>query len=1270
MRSKRKIAGVIVGALVLLVAGSFAVLHTTWWRNRLRAVVTERLSTQFRGTVQIGRIDAMDWNSVSVSNLTVTLDADTIAIVPSLRVGLETRSLLSKQVAIGKLEVDSLVLRLRKAEDGRWNLAAAFAPANSPTVSDDTRDGGGDWTVGLAGVVIRGGRAVIDLEPNGSRPPLRVTGFDLRGDFSYDPDKIRIRVAELHGALQEPSLVLDRCSGVLQCSDGLWTLDELELATPANSLRGHGTWSVRDDSSRRFELTTAAVDFSEFATTLGMKTIAGHPALHAKGEFRAGALHFELEASEGDAHLALEGRLDSRTRTYSAQGTLQEIVLDRWIPATLPPTRVHGTFHVDGSDLGRSWLPANGRVALSRSMVDRFHVDSLTAMGSMRTGEVSASIRLDADFGAVKGTLALTDPTGTQRFVTEASFQGLEPRKFAPRLPADGRLNGRLRLRGSGLTIPTFEGEGTIELVSSHVGPVAVDSVRSELRYAHRELQVDRLWAAAPAGEVRLSGRYAISGAFEVRGSADLENVAALPLDLGGKAVGGAGHIDLDVSGSPDSIVGRAAFEIVDALYGTIAADKLDGRFTVQGAPKISTAQVALQADSLRIGKVAFATAAGSGTYDRDRMSGALTWDGDRIPSGSVDFDASLRPTLSVSLPRIELDAGGTKWTGASGPIAIDPSRQAYAVDAMELRLDGGRVRLSGAASGDRITQAEIFVTDLELKSLAAAFDSTLVLSGRVDGSVKGSGSLTNPAVEGRLEVTDASYRGSQVQVLRIDGTYADSRLASNVALLDSARSDLRLRLDLPLAPPGRRTEGVLDPNGRVEISMTAEGHDLSWLSGLVGASVRGSLSSDLSLSGSTDQPQLHGALTLAGGAVEDVKSGLRLDGIAVRASGRGRELLLDSLSVGSETRRLRGRGAVVVGKGILKGGVDSLRLSVDANKFQVLARKKLDLAVDSHLDLAMHAKQVTVNGNVDLVRSKIYLPAIIGAVPTAKPADLPLLVVATAPPDTVLVDTTVVVKRNSELYRDARGKVRVTIPEGTWLTGHILNVEIAGAVDVVKTGPDAELFGIVEVKRGTCTVLGKSFRMEISEVEFKGGPKLDPLLRLSLLYEIRTPTREKKELRLEVGGVASSPEIRFMIEEKEITQADALSYIVLGQSQDELTVSQQSSLGGENNRLGTNMAADVLAAQMSSMLARSAGMDVVELKGDENWSKASLTAGKYVGQDLYLSYEKGFGDYDSDETAPKIFTAEYELIRSLFLQLVSGNESTSGVDLILIIKR
>ena len=151
----------------------------------------------------------------------------------------------------------------------------------------------------------------------------------------------------------------------------------------------------------------------------------------------------------------------------------------------------------------------------------------------MRSGDLSASVRLEAEFGEVWGTLALQDPTGAQAFVTDASFRRVEPQKLAPRFPSESRLNGRLQAHGSGLTISKLEAMGRIDFVDSKVAWVGVDSARGELRYARQELQVDSLWVASPAGEVRLSGHYAISGAFAARGSAAVENVASVAARLG-----------------------------------------------------------------------------------------------------------------------------------------------------------------------------------------------------------------------------------------------------------------------------------------------------------------------------------------------------------------------------------------------------------------------------------------------------------------------------------------------------------------------------------------------------------------------------------------------------------------------------------------------------------------------------------------------------------------------------------------------------------------
>jgi autotransporter translocation and assembly factor TamB len=91
-----------------------------------------------------------------------------------------------------------------------------------------------------------------------------------------------------------------------------------------------------------------------------------------------------------------------------------------------------------------------------------------------------------------------------------------------------------------------------------------------------------------------------------------------------------------------------------------------------------------------------------------------------------------------------------------------------------------------------------------------------------------------------------------------------------------------------------------------------------------------------------------------------------------------------------------------------------------------------------------------------------------------------------------------------------------------------------------------------------------------------------------------------------------------------------------------------------------------MLGAQLSNVIAQQVGLDVVEIKSTDGTKAGTLTAGKYIAEGVFISYEKGFGEYGVNETIPEVFTIEYELIRSLFVQFVQANDTRSGADIIL----
>ena len=74
----------------------------------------------------------------------------------------------------------------------------------------------------------------------------------------------------------------------------------------------------------------------------------------------------------------------------------------------------------------------------------------------------------------------------------------------------------------------------------------------------------------------------------------------------------------------------------------------------------------------------------------------------------------------------------------------------------------------------------------------------------------------------------------------------------------------------------------------------------------------------------------------------------------------------------------------------------------------------------------------------------------------------------------------------------------------------------------------------------------------------------------------------------------------------------------------------------------------------------------MIEVNATENWQSAAFVVGKYITNDLFVIYQRGFGEVEGDEITPETVTIEYELNKNLFLRLQSGSSKTSGLDVIL----
>ena len=134
---------------------------------------------------------------------------------------------------------------------------------------------------------------------------------------------------------------------------------------------------------------------------------------------------------------------------------------------------------------------------------------------------------------------------------------------------------------------------------------------------------------------------------------------------------------------------------------------------------------------------------------------------------------------------------------------------------------------------------------------------------------------------------------------------------------------------------------------------------------------------------------------------------------------------------------------------------------------------------------------------------------------------------------------------------------------------------------------------------------------------------------------------------------------------------------MAFGRSLDQLTYGERTELSGSDNtaNAGNNgtskssLASGVLASVISSQLSKTLGnelkVDVFDVKAQSDWKAATFVVGKYITNDLFVSYERAIGDVEDNDIAQQVVTLEYELTKIIYLQLIEGDAKASGFDII-----
>lgn len=576
------------------------------------------------------------------------------------------------------------------------------------------------------------------------------------------------------------------------------------------------------------------------------------------------------------------------------------------------------------------------------------------------------------------------------------------------------------------------------------------------------------------------------------------------------------------------------------------------------------------------------------------------------------------------------------------------PARIAWQPDALTagplaLTFDTGQIDLTLALNPQSV-DASGTIAGLPV-AVAALFSPQLDLDGTISGTMTATGSRRQPVLSVNLaaeglrprDVPKADFAGLTIAV---DIQQGDAGLRAGLDVTGPAETRIAARLRtaalIALDGTGPGDAGAQKLTGSIEAfgKLTM----IDRIVGLGGDRLDGSLSAQASIAGTLARPEVRGDLKLSGGAYEGVATGVVLRDVEGHIEFTGSEARIVALRA-SDGRdgTLTGSGAVAIADAENTAGDLKLTLT----RFTVLRRAEAEVVTSGTIGLSGSLASPALTGALTVDNAEIRIPDRLpdsvaelnvveinlpdsgggGAEPPAEPS----------------------LSRALAISLD----LSIEFPGRSFVRGRGLDSEWNGRLHVGGTSVDPLVSGKLNVVRGTFAFAGKTFVVKSGTVSLGDGQSLEP--EIDVLTEAKLPDLLA---RVRIEGKASQPVIT-VSSEPSLPQEEVLAQILFGRSTGQLTAVQALQLAQTAATLSGASGAGVV-----DKVRQALGVDVLNVESDGDSGGATLKAGKYINEKIFLSVSQG------TEPGTQQVGVEVEVLPNVSVDIDVGGSESGNVGL------
>ncbi len=1264
---------VLVCLLILLVA-LMAFTQTAAFRNLLRTKVVAITNANLNGQLNVGNIEGNLFKQITLSDLSLKEGDSVIIAIDSVKINYRLAPLLRKTLVIDSLCVYSPQVNLWYKDSTTLNIVYAFQTKTEKENSTSSR-----LPIKIEGEAVQLINGKGSYQIKYGKAPLEYDEVNLSGKAMVADGCLDVRVDDLAIEAKQPRLSLEHSFAQFQLEGKRLQVDSLNLQTAQSGLSLKG-WYAATDS---FNVTMNGIPLNQsevqsFVPNFPLKTV---PKLNVELVSEAGELKGEVTLINDNKSLDvkgtiydLSGYLENKEidAAYDLSLVFRQFVPEEWFDIMHTGAKINGSVVVQGDDVSDYRNAIRLQANLNQSMYNELVVDTLKLDVIQQHNKVKADVLLVYNNSKSEGHLVVQDLYNVPLYQADFVTRNLDLEAIVPSVK-NTVVNGHIVVSGTHILSEPRSFDAEAMLSKSRVFDFPIDSVYLLANLSSAMLSLDSCVVEAHHNKVIGSGFYNFTDKnyeadlyLKSGGLRGLENIGIPTVNYT------SGESELLINGAENHLNYNGTLHLENINYQNwycdILSANIDGRIEPDS---ILVAGDLLIEDLKQEENQVMDTVEAQFSYYNKHLWSSISFTYINELDGVVESDIYLNDTVQLELNEAKLNLSDATYYLTDTLQSICYFDKQLMVDNLEVndQLDSSfSWRSHGFLSVNDSSAFELDVNNFQLKQLNRLIGNQDSINGSLSLQAKVSGRLNNIGLKGGYELVQPEYGALLLPDAKGEVNFkADTfKLTSWLPQLDSSLyANASIPIDVGVDTTGNvswKQPKTFEATVMVD-SLQLKIPDVPEYSFLkAGAMLNGVVNAE----GEFIKPQFYGQLTLKDGYLTNYKRGVYYNDVSAVFGLDGNKLSIDTLFVGSNKGYLSSKGQISFDSTLVSGRVIASDLITDMKDFHLVNHKNYDINISGNpyyqADSIGHPQ---FGGKLLVNRSFFYIPGLVGAEKKQEHLkDMPLLVLAIQETDSTYEQKEAdKVEAENPLLKQLRGRLTVEIPRSTWIKGENMNIEIGGDFDVAKTGDYFELFGDVDIIRGSYILYGRKFNIEEGVISFVGGEKTDPRLDINAEYVFRGGDREKHTLKLSVTEYLSEPTISFALDGDAISESDAVSIMVFGKTMDELNYAGQNGIIGS---VGSNMLTSIVTSSLNSTIGQRFKLDMIEVNATENWTSAAFVVGKYITNDLFVIYQRGFGETEDDEITPETITLEYELNKLLFIRLIGGSSKSSGFDVIL----